>query len=78
MNQEEETKKFLEDQLEWCKEQDLLLEKIEIKLHEMKKIAESALQQDLTSMEIEQKNIELNRLKMEVGLLEKERQLISH
>ena len=46
---QQEQKKFLEEQLEWCKEQDRILEEIEMKLHEMKRIAEYALEHELTS-----------------------------
>ena len=44
---EQEHKKFLEELLEWCKEQDRILEEIDMKLHEMKEIAEYALEHDL-------------------------------
>lgn len=36
---EQERKQFLEQQLEWCREQDRILGEIEEKLQEMKKIA---------------------------------------
>ena len=44
---EQEHKQFLEQQLEWFKEQDRILEEIEMKLHEMKKIAQYALDHEL-------------------------------
>ncbi|MDN3361227.1 MULTISPECIES: hypothetical protein [Priestia] len=47
----QEDTKFLEQQLEWCKEQDRILEEIEMKLYEMKIIAEYAFNHELTSLE---------------------------
>lgn len=52
----QEYKKFLEQQLEWSKKQDCILEEIENKLHKMKKIAQSALNYEFTEIEIEQMN----------------------
>ncbi|WP_016993636.1 hypothetical protein [Lysinibacillus boronitolerans] len=34
---QQEIKRFLEEQVEWCKNQDSILEKIEKKLYEIKK-----------------------------------------
>ena len=63
---EQEHQKFLEELLEWCKEQDRILVEIDVKLHEMKEIAEYALEHQLTSLEIDQLNSQLNELKREV------------
>ncbi len=73
-----EQKKFLEQQLEWCKEQDRILEEIDSKLHEMKRIAEYVLVKELNSEEIEELNGQLNELKREVHSLEKELQSVVH
>jgi len=35
-NKHQEYKQFLEEQLQWCRKRDGILEKIEVKLHEMK------------------------------------------
>ena len=75
---EQEHKKFLEEQLEWCKEQDRILEEIEVKLHEMKQIAEYALEHELTSLEIDQLNSQLNELKSEVHSLEEQLHSVVH
>lgn len=73
MNKEEqERKQFLEQQLEWCKNQDHILEKIEMKLHEMKKIAQYTLDHELTEAEVDRLNGQLNGLKSEVHFLEKQ------
>ena len=76
--QEQENKKFLEQQLEWCKKQDRILEEIEMKLSEMKKITQYTLDHELTEIEIEQLNDQLNELKSEVHLLEKQLQTVVH
>ncbi|WP_191090720.1 hypothetical protein [Niallia endozanthoxylica] len=54
MNKEEqEHKQFLEQQLQWCKKRDCILEEIEVKLHEMKKIAQYTLDNKLTAIELD-------------------------
>lgn len=79
MNKDEyEQKKFLQEQFEWCKERDAILEEIEIKLHKMKKIAQYALEHELTAIEIEQLNGQLNELKREVILLERQLHSVVH
>jgi Tfp pilus assembly protein PilO len=73
MNKDEQDhKKFLEQQLDWCKEQDRILENIETKLHEMKKIAQYSLEYKLTPLEINQLNDQLKELESEVHFLEKQ------
>lgn len=66
----EEHKKFLEEQIEWYKEQDRILEEIEVKLYEMKEIAEYALEYELSSDKKDDLNYQLNELKNEVHLLQ--------
>lgn len=79
MNREQqELKQFLKKQLQWCKEQDRILEEIDSKLHEMKRIAEYALKHDLSSVEVEELNCQLNELKNEVHSLEKQLQSVVH
>ena len=75
---EQEHKRFLEQQLEWCKKQDRILAEIETKLYEMKKITQYALDHELTEIEIELLNNQLNELKSEVHLLEKQLQTVIH
>jgi len=69
--EEQEHKQFLEQQLQWCKKQNSILEEIEMKLHEMKKIAQYALGHVLTERESEQLNDRLKELESEVHFLEK-------
>ncbi len=79
MNKDErEHKQFLEQQLEWCKEQDRILEEIETKLHEMKEIAQYSLENELTPLEINQLNNQLKELENEVHLLEKQLHTVVH
>lgn len=47
-----ELKKFLVEQVEWCKRQDSMLEQIENKLYEMKELAVYARDHELTSNEV--------------------------
>ncbi len=75
---QQEHKTFLEEQLEWCKEQDRILEEIDTKLHEMKKIAEYALERELTLEEIDESNNRLNGLKNEVHFLESQLHSVVH
>jgi len=70
-------KRFLEEQVEWCKGQDSTLEEIDSKLHEMKRIAEYALVNELNSIEMEELNGKLNVLKSEVHSLEKQLQTLN-
>jgi len=61
---------FLEKQLEWCKKQDLILQEIELKLYEMKEIAEYARDFEKNAKELKTLNIRINELKKEVHALE--------
>ena len=71
-------KTFLEEQLQWCKERDRILEQINEKLHEMKRIAEYTLEYELTSVEIDELNDQLNKLKHEIHSLEKQLHSVIH
>lgn len=75
---QQETKKFLEEQVEWCKRQDAILEKIENKLYEMKALAEYARDRNLSLVESQLINTQLNTLKQEVNSLEQQLHSIVH
>lgn len=76
---QKEHKEFLELQLQWTREQVRILDEINGKLHEMKRIAEyTSSKYELTTMEIGKLNGELNVLKHECDYLEKQLLLISH
>lgn len=68
-----EQKEILERQLQWTKKQIEVLDDLEEKLQEMKKIAEYATGNDLSLSEREELNIELEKLKNEYDFLEKHR-----
>jgi hypothetical protein len=53
---EQEQKRFLEEQIEWCKKQEVTLEEIEEKLYEMKELAKYARDHELTLLEIDRCN----------------------
>ncbi|WNS81303.1 hypothetical protein RRU94_10880 [Domibacillus sp. DTU_2020_1001157_1_SI_ALB_TIR_016] len=68
--EQQEQKQFLKEQVEWCKQQDRILEQIESKLYEMRELAQYACCSKLTSMEANELNQRLNNLKNDVLLLE--------
>ena len=68
----QEHKRFLEEQLEWCKKQDHILKEIENKLYETKEIAEYAIANDVTTDENARLNRQLDNLKKEIQYLEKQ------
>ncbi|MFC2949340.1 hypothetical protein [Virgibacillus sediminis] len=59
-------KRFLQEQFEWVKARDKILEKIEIKLYEMRSIAEYARDQELSSQEFNRLNDQINELQNDV------------
>jgi len=67
-----ELKKFLEERVNWSVHQDKILEKIENKLYEMKELAEYARNYELTQIEINRLNVQLNMLKQEIHFLEQQ------
>jgi len=71
-------KTFLEQQLEWTKEQIHILDEMEVKLHEMKKIAEYAEENKLSSIEAQDLNVQLVVLKNEYSALEAKRKTVFH
>lgn len=75
---EQEFKKFLEEQVNWCREQDDILVQIEMKLYEMKKLAESILINELTNAENENVNLQINKLNLEVLQLKQRLNSIVH
>jgi len=79
MNQDrQEHKRFLEQQLLWNEEQVHILDEMNVKLHAMKKVAEYALEHELSPIETERLNAELNVLKNEFNSLEKQLYPVLH
>lgn len=68
----QEQREFLEQQLQWTEEQIRILDEMDVKLHEMKRIAEYALEHVLSPIETERLNGELNILKNEFNSLEQQ------
>ena len=75
---QQEQKKHLEQQLQWTKERVCILDEMNVKLHEMKRIAEYAVEHTLSAIEIERLNGELYTLKNEFSSLEKQLYPILH
>lgn len=75
---QQEQKKHLEQQLQWTKERVCILDEMNVKLHEMKRIAEYALEHTLSAIEIERLNGELDTLKNEFSSLERQLYPILH
>lgn len=70
--EQRELKEFLEQQLEWTKDQSRILDQIDENLQQMKRIAVYAAEYDLPDYEINELNRTLIRLKQEVHMLEKQ------
>lgn len=75
---QQEQKQHLEQQLQWTKERVCILDEMNVKLHEMKRIAEYAVEHTLSAIEIERLNGELYTLKNEFSSLEKQLYPILH
>ncbi len=75
---QQEQKKFLEQKHQQTKEQVCILDEMNVKLHEMKRIAEYALEHTLTAIEIERLNGVLDILKNKFSSLEKQLYPILH
>ena len=72
MNEKEELKKELEQELHLVKYRMKMLDIIEEKLLEMRQLAEKAKQENLTLAEIEELNSKLNNLAEQVRALDGE------
>ncbi|MFC4557576.1 hypothetical protein ACFO3D_05060 [Virgibacillus kekensis] len=67
-----EQKEFLEQQIQWSKNQVAILDKIDSRLHEMRAIAEYARDHKLDKGEADRLNRQLNELKNEIYSLEEQ------
>ncbi|MBU3155073.1 hypothetical protein KPL46_09195 [Clostridium estertheticum] len=72
MDEKEELKQELQQQLEWVEYRQRMLDIIEEKLLQMKEITEQAKQDNLSSEEIEAVNISLNNLASQVKAIDSE------
>ena len=73
-----EQKEFLEEQLQWTKEQIAILDEMDSKLQEMKKIAVYAAENEIPTNEIEKLNSRLKGLQIEYSFLENQRHTQFH
>ena len=69
-NDEQQILDFIQQQLAWVAEQDLILAKIEGKLRAMRQLAEYRLVQELSAGELEEVNAEFADLQREIEALE--------
>jgi len=72
MNEKEELKKELEQELQWVQYRQKMLDIIEEKLMKMKELAEQAKDNNLSPEEIAVLNAKLNRLAAQVNALDEE------
>lgn len=72
MNEREELKIALEQELQWVQYRQNMLNNMEEKLIQMKKLSEWAKQGNLTAGEIEAVNVQLNNLASQVRALDGE------
>lgn len=73
-----EQKEFLEEQLYRTKEQIAMLDEMDRKLQEMKKIAEYVIKNELLKNEIEKLNDQLKELQIEYNFIEEQRKTEFH
>lgn len=69
---QEEQRESLEQQLQWTQGQIRILDEMDGKLNEMKRIAQYVVEHTLTEIEVEWLNNELNVLKDEFSSLKKQ------
>ena len=72
MDEKEELKQELEQELQWIQYRQKMLDIIEEKLLEMRQLAERVKQGDLTTRELESLNTRLNDLALQVKALDSE------
>lgn len=72
MDEKEEQKQELQQQLEWVQYRQNMLDIIEEKLLQMREITEKAKEENLSSQEIEVLNASLNNLASQVNALDSE------
>lgn len=72
MKEEDHIKKELENQLQEVKQRLKILDMIEERLFEMKKIAKKVIDEELSERQIEEINNQVQTLEQEVILLDKE------
>ncbi|WP_416147230.1 hypothetical protein ACM26V_13485 [Salipaludibacillus sp. HK11] len=74
----DEQKEFLMEQLEWIKEQRKIYDTIEVKLYQMKEIAEEATNENMSVRERRHLQEQIDELKNDVDILFKKLHKILH
>lgn len=77
MDEKEELKQELEQELQWVKYRQKILDIIELKLVQMKEIAKQAKKENCSSVEREFLNAKLNNLVSQVNALDEESQALN-
>lgn len=72
MDEREELKQELEQELQWIKYRQRILDIIDYKLLQMRQLAEMAKQENITAGELEAINVRLNDLATQVRALDSE------
>lgn len=71
-DEREELKRELEEELQWIKYREKMLDIIEDKLLEMRKLAEKAQKENFTAEELEMMNVRIKDLAMQIEALDSE------
>lgn len=72
MNEKEELKQELDQELEWVKYRQKMLDIMQGKLLQMRELAEQAKQENLTAEELESINTKINNLVVQVRAIDSE------
>ncbi|MBX4265173.1 hypothetical protein [Clostridium estertheticum] len=72
MDEKEELKQEMQQQLEWVEYRQKMLDIIEVKLLQMREIMEQGKEENLSSEEIEVLNAKLNNLASQVNAIDSE------
>ena len=78
MEEKEELKQELEQELQWVKYRQKILDIIEAKLLEMREIADKAKEENLSVVEVEALNARINNLAAQVNALDEESKYIEN
>lgn len=76
MDEREELREELEQELQWVKYRQKMLDNIEEKLLQMKELAQQAKDDNLSAEELATINTKINRLAVQVNALDEESRII--
>jgi hypothetical protein len=78
MDEKEELKQKLQEELNWVKYRHNMLGIIEVKLLQMKQLAKQAKEENLSTVEIETLNARINNLAMQVNTIDEQSKNIEY